>query len=149
MKHKDNIWTHRNGGMMLCVTMIVGIMLIACNAAPRKDISFLKDYDGRYPFDVKLFEDERINARIQPLLGERYNFVKDSMVVCAPISVADSVVSISGCQRHNCSSTNYLIVVDLPSNKVYAGIRENDSIQTYSETGSKHPYIELWEQPLQ
>jgi hypothetical protein len=107
----------------------------------------LRNYDGKYPHEVGLLDDEKIKSRLETMLGTRYLFVKDSMGVETPITVADSMFSASVCQKHNCAQTNFIIVVDLSKNLMFAGIRQNDNIETYSEDGSKHPYIELWEQP--
>jgi hypothetical protein len=154
MEQKNKSLSHIRQGKatqrtMLWVSVLVLMTAVAgaCGTASRKDISFLRAYDGKYPQEVGLLDNDKIKGRLEKMLGARYLFVKDSMGVETPITIADSTFSATGCQKHNCSETNFIIVVDLSKNLMFVGIRQNGKIETYSEDGSKHPYIELWEQP--
>jgi hypothetical protein len=108
------------------------------------DLDFLKALDGKYPYAVKLLDNAALQSRLKNLLGNRFAFVKKTWAVETPIEVKNNVFVASGCQAHNCSSTNFIIVVDLTKNKMYAGIREEEKVKTYSEDGTNPPQLNDW-----
>ena len=113
--------------------------------APASEVAFLAKYNDKYPYDVNLLDNPTIKRRLKSLIGSRYNFFKDTWAVETPIKVENNTFIASACQAHNCTSTNFIIVVDLVSNIMYVGIREEDSIKTYSENGGSSPYLREWE----
>lgn len=48
------------------------------------------------------------------------------------------------CEAHNCDATNFIIVYDSSNDILYAGIREEYQVETYSDDGSKSKEIEQW-----
>ncbi|MDP1726238.1 MAG: hypothetical protein Q8M15_05600 [Bacteroidota bacterium] len=110
------------------------------------NLDFLKKLNGKYPYEVKLFDNSILKQRLKKLLGNsRYNFLKETWAVETPMEFANNIFVASGCQAHNCGSTNFIIVVDLTNNVMYAGIREEDKVKTYSEDGSNSPKVNEWE----
>lgn len=109
------------------------------------NLDFLKKLKGKYPYEVKLFDNSALNQRLKKLLGGiRYNFLKETWAVETPMEFANNIFVASGCQAHNCGSTNFIIVVDFSNNVMYAGIREDDKVKTYSEDGSNSPKVNEW-----
>lgn len=118
----------------------------APTSSQENDLSFLKTYNGKYTFDVHLFEQKAFTDRLKKLLGnERYKFLYTIWSVETPMTFEDNVFSASACQQHNCPATNFIIVMDFNTNIMHCGIREEFTIKTYSEDGSKHPLIHKWE----
>ncbi len=110
------------------------------------NLDFLKKLNGKYPYEVKLFENTALMQRLKKLLGNsRYNFLKETWAVETPMEFANNIFVASGCQAHNCGSTNFIIVFDFSNNVMYVGIREEDKVKTYSEDGSNSPKINEWE----
>jgi hypothetical protein len=129
---------------VICASIITTFV---CGCGSQSDISFLHKYDGKYPGDVALFTNAALKDRLQKMLGARYAMLADSMDVESPISIVDSTFAANGCKKHDCNTTNYILIIDLAKDLMYAGIRQDGRIETYSENGSNHPYVELWEQP--
>jgi len=100
------------------------------------NLDFLKSTNGKYPNEIKLLENPVLTQRLKKLLGNRYNFLKETWAVESPIEVKDNIFSAFGCQAHNCGSTNFIIIIDFSKNVIYSGVRENDIVKTYSEDGS-------------
>ena len=71
--------------------------------------------------------------------------MKETWGVGEPIKVENNTFIASECQKHNCYRRKYIIVVDLLKNIMYVGIKEDDSIKTYSEDGSNSTYLKEWE----
>lgn len=113
--------------------------------APAPDVAFLAKFNDKYPYDVNLLDNPTIKRRLKSLIGSRYNFLKDTWAVETPIKVENNTFIASGCQAHNCASTNFIIIVDLVNNVMYVGIREEDSVKKYSEDGGSSPYLSEWE----
>lgn len=108
-------------------------------------LDFLKKLDGKYPYEVKLFHNSILVKRLKKLLGNsRYTFLKETWAVETPMEFANNIFVASACQQHNCGSTNFIIVVDFSNNTIYAGIREEDNVKTYSEDGSYSQKINEW-----
>jgi hypothetical protein len=136
-------------------TLAAAVLLVVLVAAvfgylqTNKDtgMDYLIGYDGKYPADVGLLEDARMVRRLKKLLGgSQYEFLRSMPKVEAPMQVADDIFTANVCQQHDCAQTNVIIVVNIPQNIVYAGIRRDTMLKTYAECGEIHPYIELWEQ---
>jgi len=110
------------------------------------NLNFLKTLNGKYPFDVKLLQNFALTQRLKILLGnERYNFLIENWATEVPMSFLNNIFVAEGCQAHNCSSTNFIIVYNFSNNVMYAGIREEENIKTYSEDGSNSIKINEWE----
>lgn len=109
------------------------------------NLDFLKKLNGKYPYEVKLFENSILMKRLKKLLGNsRYNFLIETWTVETPMEFANNIFVASGCQAHNCGYTNFIIVFDFSNNVMYAGIREEYKVKTYSEDGSNSPKINEW-----
>ncbi|WP_297869559.1 hypothetical protein [uncultured Flavobacterium sp.] len=109
------------------------------------NLNFLKTLNGIYPNDVKLLENSSLTQRLKILIGnERYNFLIENWATEIPMVFSNNIFVTEGCQAHNCSSTNFIIVYDFSKDIMYAGIREEENIQTFSEDGSNSIKINEW-----
>ncbi len=118
-------------------------MLFSCKIK-QDNLSYLKNFNGRYPAEVKLLDSSALANRLQHLVGSRYAFLKNTWAVETPVTVAGGQFVAAGCQQHNCAGTNFIIVVDFSKDVLYAGIREEGAVKTYSEDGSTNNEIEKW-----
>ena len=111
------------------------------------DISFLKNFDGKYSHEVKFLENSVIKERLKRLIGDRFTFLEKTWAVETPMEIKNNFFIASACEAHNCNMTNFIVVVDINKNVMYAGVREEGRIKTYSEDGSKIPaQINEWSQ---
>ena len=131
------------------LTILIAILLTtltSCNQTSKSDstdnsisnnLDFLKELEGKYPYEVKLFDKSAFTQRLKKLIGNsRYRFLEETWAVETPIKVENNIFVIFACQAHNCDSTNFVIAVDFSTNLMYAGIREEGKFKTYSEDGS-------------
>ena len=107
-------------------------------------MAFLRKLQGKYPFDVKLFNSQSLTTRLKKLLGNRYQFMISTWAVEVPIEVKNNLFVANGCEQHNCGATNFIIVYDFTKNNLSVGIREEDKVNTYSEDGSNSPRVLQW-----
>jgi len=110
------------------------------------NLDFLKKLNGKYPYDVKLFNNSALMQRLKKLLGNsRFNFLKETWAVETPMEFTNNIFVASACQAHACAYTEFIIVYDFSNNVMYAGIREEGKVKTYSEDGSNSPIVNEWE----
>lgn len=62
-----------------------------------------------------------------------------------PMQFSDNIFVAEGCQAHNCGSTNFILVYNFNNNVLYAGIREEEYVKTFSEDGGFSTKIIDWE----
>jgi len=110
----------------------------------KRELDFLKAYNGKYPADVNLLSDPVLKPRLVKLLADRYAFVKETWAVESPMEIKNNYFIASACQAHNCGNTNFIIVADLEKNILYAGVREENKVMKYAEDGSPNPEINKW-----
>ena len=102
-------------------------------------LAYLKNYNKKYPYEVKLFSKPQFVNRVKALTGMRYPLLKKYWNVESPIEiVADNFIAY-GCQAHNCDVTNFMIIYDFKNDKIFVGIREEEAVKTYSENGTSIP----------
>ena len=104
----------------------------------------LKKFDGKYPYDAKLFTNSVLTNRLKSLLKGRYRFLKETWAVETPIEINNNIFVASACQQHNCGNTNFIIVVDFSKDILYAGVREDEVVKVYSEDGTSNDEIIKW-----
>jgi hypothetical protein len=110
-----------------------------------KEVEYLKQMAGHYPHDIKMLENPKLKNRLIVLIGEdRYNFMKDYWGTSGPISVKNNFYVADGCQSHNCSNTNFIIIIDLIKNTMFVGIRQEMEVETYSEDGTNSSLLIDW-----
>jgi clan AA aspartic protease (TIGR02281 family) len=108
-------------------------------------LDFLKNLNGKYPYEVKLFEESEFTQRLKNLLGNRYEFFEKNHGPETPIKYSNGVFVTWACKKHDCNLTNFIIVYDFSNDVMYAGIREDGQVETYSENGEISPIIIEWQ----
>jgi hypothetical protein len=123
-----------------------GVITIAPNTAiklgdqKRKDLGALRDFKGKYPYEIKLFEHANLRFRLKALLGdERYAFIKRLRQVESPIEIEDGLLYSWAMQAHSGGNPSAVILFDFNTDILYVGIRKNNVSTVYSEDGSKAP----------
>jgi len=109
------------------------------------ELEFLRDYAEKYPADVKLLENESFTKRLKALTGNRYQFLKETWAVETPMALKGDIFTAEACMAHNCGSTNFIVVIDLASDKMYAGIRQDDKVKLYGEDANHPQALKDWQ----
>lgn len=80
---------------------------------------------GKYPEELKLFDDSVIGDRIKKLAGNQYDAFKKNFNVETPIAKEFSVYKFSGCKQHNCPAYQTTILYDAAGDNLNIIIDEN------------------------
>lgn len=113
------------------------------------DFDYLKNLDGKYPFEVKLLENVLLQKKIKKLIGNRFDFLKNKWSTEVPIKIEDGFFIASGCEQHNCNNTNFIIIIELSTNKTFVGIREENEIEIFSDSDFEPTQITDWKNGVQ
>ncbi|EPR69552.1 hypothetical protein [Cyclobacterium qasimii] len=109
------------------------------NTPISNELSFLKAFNEKYPYEIKLLEEPVIKKRLEKMLGPQYAFVKSIWEVETPITIVDGMFYAWGMQAHSGGDPGAVLMADLNKNVLYVGIRKKEDEQFYSEDGSPVP----------
>lgn len=95
-------------------------------------IATLKKSKGKYPYELKLLDNEEMRSRLQKLLGVDFAAMKANWSVETPIDIENGILMTSGCEKHNCGGNIYYMVVDLGRDNINVYHIKNGQ-QVYTE----------------
>lgn len=114
------------------------------NSKVSNDLEFLRDLNGKYPYEIKLLDNNILKARLTNLIGDRYSFLKEKWNTETPIIVSDNIFVASAFETQRSELTSFIIVFDISNNILYVGMKENGQIQLYSENGKSCQQLDNW-----
>ena len=108
------------------------------STAKSTSLSYMKNYNDKYPFEVKLIEKKgAFRTRLQKLMGkEKFQDLEDFFNVESPISIKNNVMIAYGCMQHNCDGFYFKIFYDFNKDIINVGIKEGEKpIEVLGEKG--------------
>lgn len=109
------------------------------NGLKTNNLEFLREFEGKYPYEVKLLQNSIIEKRLKSLIGDRFFYLKKTWAVESPMEIINSIFIANACEAHNCNMTNFIIAINMSENIMYVGIREEGKIIIYAESGNNIP----------
>ena len=91
-------------------------------------LSYMKNYNDKYPFEVKLIEKKgAFRTRLQKLLGkEKFDFLESHFDVQSPMVIRNNVLIAHGCMQHNCDGIFFNIFYDFKKDIINVGIKNEE-----------------------
>lgn len=108
------------------------------STAKSTSLSYMKNYNGKYPYEVKLIEKKgAFRTRLQKLMGkEKFQDLEDFFNVESPITIKNNVMIAYGCMQHNCDGFYFKIFYDFNKDIINVGIKEGEKpIEVLGEKG--------------
>ena len=108
------------------------------STAKSNSLSYMKNYNDKYPFEVKLIEKKgAFRTRLQKLMGkEKFQDLEDFFNVESPITIKNNVMIAYGCMQHNCDGFYFKIFYDFNKDIINVGIKEGEKpIEVLGEKG--------------
>ncbi|SIT21372.1 hypothetical protein SAMN05421786_109100 [Chryseobacterium ureilyticum] len=90
---------------------------------------------GKYPHDIKFFEDKNITERLKKLVGSQYDEMVKYFDVTSPISSEHNVYKLTGCKQHDCPGYSTKIYYDSKNDNLNVSIDNNGKISDFNEKG--------------
>ena len=127
--------------------IVLAFFSICINAQQKKaitstvksnNLSYMKSYNDKYPFEVKLIEKKgAFRTRLQKLMGkEKFQDLEDFFNVESPITIKNNVMIAYGCMQHNCDGFYFKIFYDFNKDIINVGIKEGEKpIEVLGEKG--------------
>ncbi|CAD0224037.1 hypothetical protein [Chryseobacterium sp. JV274] len=103
-------------------------------SAPAPDNSITKNV-GKYPHDIKLFEDKSITERLKKLAGTQYDEMVKNFNVESPITSENGIYKLSGCKQHDCPAYATHIYYDAKNDNLNISIDKNGKVTDFAEKG--------------
>ena len=104
-----------------------------------ENLDFLRKFDNKYPYEVKLLDNPILKKRLKKMLGSQYDFMKGNWQVETPIEITNGLFYAWGMQSHSGGDPSAVIMADISKNVLYVGIRKDSQEKIYSEDGSNAP----------
>jgi len=103
------------------------------------ELNYLISLNGKYPYDVKLLDNPKLKPRLEKLMGNQYEFLKNIWQVETPIEITDTFFYTWGMQAHSGGDPGAVLMVNLLRNVLYVGVRKDKHVKIYSEDSSDVP----------
>jgi|GEM_PF-1378933 len=111
----------------------------AAHATAAGSLSFLEGLKGKYPHQIKLFDNEVLRPRLRKMLGSEYDFMIHVWEVETPIEIENGLLYAWGMQAHSGGDPGAVLMADLRKDVLYVAIRKDARVKVYSEDGSAVP----------
>ncbi|MGH1520450.1 hypothetical protein [Chryseobacterium sp. JK1] len=89
--------------------------------------------EGKYPHDIKLFEDKTISDRLKKLLGKKYDEMVKNFNVETPVTSENGIYKVTGCKQHDCPGYSTDIYYDAKDDNINVMIDQNGTLTDFSE----------------
>jgi hypothetical protein len=93
----------------------------------------INDFIGKYPTQVKLFENEILANRLKNINRLDYDSLIANWNTETPISIEDQIIHSSGCKAHNCPSNGYELFIDLKNDNINIYHFRSNTLRVYTE----------------
>lgn len=90
---------------------------------------------GKYPHDIKFFEDKNITERLKKLTGAQYDEMVKNFDVESPVSSENGIYKLTGCKQHDCPGYATSIFYDAKNDNLNISINKNGKVTEFAEKG--------------
>ncbi len=90
---------------------------------------------GKYPHDIKFFEDKGISERLKKLAGSQYDEMVKNFNVESPVTSENGIYKLTGCKQHDCPGYATSIYYDAKNDNLNVSIDKNGKITDFAEKG--------------
>ncbi|KMQ58428.1 hypothetical protein ACM46_22255 [Chryseobacterium angstadtii] len=91
--------------------------------------------EGKYPHDIKLFEDKSFADRVKKLAGAQYDEMLKNFNVESPIVSENGIYKVTGCKQHDCPGYSTSIFYDSKNDNLNVSIDKNGKVTDFAEKG--------------
>jgi hypothetical protein len=104
------------------------------SSAPRATNIITKNV-GKYPHDIKFFEDKSITERLKKLVGTQYDEMVKNFNVESPVTSENEIYKLTGCKQHDCPGYAASIFYDAKNDNLNVSIDKNGKATEFAEKG--------------
>ncbi|ROI01832.1 hypothetical protein EGI16_16150 [Chryseobacterium sp. G0240] len=90
---------------------------------------------GKYPHEIKFFEDKNITERLKKLVGAQYDEMVKFFNVESPVTSENEIYKLNGCKQHDCPGYSTTIYYDSKNDNLNVSIDKNGKVTDFAEKG--------------
>lgn len=98
-------------------------------------VEIITKNEGKYPHDIKLFEDKNFAERVKKLVGKEYDEMLKNFNVEGPIVSDSGIYKLNGCKQHDCPGYATDIYYDSKNDNLNVSIDKNGKVTDFTEKG--------------
>lgn len=104
-------------------------------ASPSRSTDIITKNVGKYPHDIKFFEDKIITERLKKLVETQYDEMVKNFNVESPIAFENGIYKLTGCKQHDCPGFATNIYYDAKNDNLSVSIEKNRKVINFDEKG--------------
>jgi hypothetical protein len=89
---------------------------------------------GKYPHDIKLYDDSAITPDLKALLGDKFATFKKNIEVSGPLQ-RERILYVLGNRKHQGGKDAAYLLIDTENQKLEVGLWEKGKLTTYASPG--------------
>lgn len=107
----------------------------AASPANASSDNIITKNEGKYPHDIKLFEDKSFAERVKKLTGTQYDEMLKNFNVESPVVSEKGIYKVTGCKQHDCPGYSTSIFYDSKNDNLNVSIDKNGKVTDFAEKG--------------
>lgn len=96
-------------------------------------LSIITSNEGKYPAEIKLWDDKTLSDRVKALIKGEYDMMIKNFNVETPIVSDNGIYKTSGCKRNECPAYHTTIIFDAKKDNLNVNIDKNGKVQLFKE----------------
>ncbi|MEI3791380.1 MULTISPECIES: hypothetical protein [unclassified Chryseobacterium] len=105
----------------------------AISSASSSTRNIITNNIGKYPNDIKLFENEDFTDRVKKITGTQYDEIFKNFNVESQIVSENGIYKVAGCKQHDCPGYSTSIFYDSKNDNLNVAIDKNGKITDFTE----------------
>ncbi|SHH66996.1 hypothetical protein SAMN05421866_3407 [Chryseobacterium oranimense] len=105
----------------------------ASSSASSSTRSIITNNIGKYPHDIKLFENKDFTDRVKRITGAQYDEIFNNFNVESQIVSENGIYKVTGCKQHDCPGYSTSIFYDSKNDNLNVAIDKNGKITDFTE----------------
>lgn len=106
-------------------------------AAPEAEAqtNIIVSNEGKYPTEIKIFEDKDFSDRVKKLVGAQYDEILKNFNVESPIVSDAGIYKFTGCRQHDCPAYQTTVLYDAQNDNLNVLVDQEGKITEFAEKG--------------
>ena len=105
----------------------------AASSASSSTRNIITNNIGKYPHDIKLFENKDFADRVKKITGAQYDEIFKNFNVESQIVSENGIYKVTGCKQHDCPGYSTSIFYDSKNDNLNVAIDKNGKVTDFTE----------------
>lgn len=124
------------------LVLLLFVVFLSVSMYSQNNLDYLKNYDGKYPRDVQLFEKGELNNRIKKMLGNYYSKFKLTADLQTPLEVNCDRIFISQAKGRQHDEFRSLVFIDIKNNDIFVALLNCSEVKEFTEKSASRTNVQ-------